>query len=686
MVSLLLMVACTEEKASPPALELSATELDFGEVSIGSEQVESFTLTNSGGGEIALLSVSLVEGEQRVWGLEREGGDSLGAGASVEVNVSFTPEDEEDFQGKIQVRTDLEESPYVYVELSGSGAPSNVDSDGDGKAPADGDCNDGDPSMYPGASELCDGKDNNCDDQIPTTESDADYDNYRPCTDDCDDGDPDVYPGAPEICDDKDSDCDGTEADRDDRDRDGQDVCEGDCNDDEANAYAGNPEVCDGIDNDCTGLADDIDADRDGAYLCNDAPDCDDDDPTAYPLVVDGSATGDEDGTVLKPYHTIGSAMSNLDEICRTLYVLPGSYEVQANVSGSLSVRGTDATEVNLVPVGSERMWTLDPGASLALADLSMSSATTNDDGGAIWGRGASLRLDRVVASGNQSAGDGGVIWLYGGTLLVYESSFSDNVAGDDGGGVALISGALDLRDSSFSGNAAIRGGGLFSQDSSITIVDSNFAENSAVNSGGAVALTGGGVALRRGTLRANTAGISGGGLSIVDLDNAAAFIGNSYFIDNEAGSFGGGMAATGDVLLFSMINNTLVGNEAAGEGAGLYVEGNDAGQVWLWSNLVGWSHGASGLYSSGGAEVAWCTAYSTSSGVDFAGEADENAMENDVADPAFRSWTDDDTDNDVLTLDASSPARNSGPSDSSYNDRDGSRNDRGATGGPYGN
>ncbi|HND34291.1 MAG TPA: hypothetical protein PLA94_30025, partial [Myxococcota bacterium] len=87
-----------------------------------------------------------------------------------------------------------------------------------------------------------------------------------------------------------------------------------------------------------------------------------------------------------------------------------------------------------------------------------------------------------------------------------------------------------------------------------------------------------------------------------------------------------------------------------------------------------------------GGAEVAWCTAYSTSSGVDFAGEASENTLENEVADPAFRSWTDDDTDNDVLTLDASSPARNSGPSDSSYNDHDGSRNDRGATGGPYGN
>ncbi|HDH06012.1 MAG TPA: hypothetical protein ENH01_09945, partial [Nitrospirae bacterium] len=39
----------------------------------------------------------------------------------------------------------------------------NVDGDGDGYTVAGGDCNDGDATVYPGAAEICDGKDNDCD-------------------------------------------------------------------------------------------------------------------------------------------------------------------------------------------------------------------------------------------------------------------------------------------------------------------------------------------------------------------------------------------------------------------------------------------------------------------------------------------------------------------------------------------
>ncbi len=71
------------------------------------------------------------------------------------------------------------------------------------------DCNDADPAINPGATETCDGLDNDCDGIIPASETDADGDGYMVCENDCVDNDPDVNPGATEICNGIDDDCDG---------------------------------------------------------------------------------------------------------------------------------------------------------------------------------------------------------------------------------------------------------------------------------------------------------------------------------------------------------------------------------------------------------------------------------------------------------------------------------------------
>lgn len=97
------------------------------------------------------------------------------------------------------------------------------------------DCNDNDGSSWPGATELCDGLDNDCDTDIDeagatgerTFYLDADHDghggseksvlacvapdNYGEGDDDCDDTEPRMYPSNEELCGDGlDNDCDGT--------------------------------------------------------------------------------------------------------------------------------------------------------------------------------------------------------------------------------------------------------------------------------------------------------------------------------------------------------------------------------------------------------------------------------------------------------------------------------------------
>ena len=157
-----------------------------------------------------------------------------------------------------------------------------ADSDFDGVNTCDGDCDDRDATVYPGAAELCDGLDQDCDAEIdeglPINDfySDADGDgygagavtlsdcyetapvDYSASADDCDDGDDAIYPGAPETWyDGIDSDCaDDSDFDSDADGFDSEAELDGglDCDDTNSDVNPDSEDIPgDGIDQDCDG-------------------------------------------------------------------------------------------------------------------------------------------------------------------------------------------------------------------------------------------------------------------------------------------------------------------------------------------------------------------------------------------------------------------------------------------------
>jgi len=227
---------------------------------------------------------------------------------------------------------------------------SNLDADGLGNAcdpdddndfePDETDCAPLNPKVFPTAIEVCNGVDDDCDEQLDEGSLDSDGDKIADCVDDDDDADtlPDAFDNCPLLpnLDQKDTDFD-KQGDLCDQDDDGDGFSDGDdCGPTDKSMYPNGPELCDCKDNNCNGKPDETypDTDKDGIADC-----CEDDtdgdgivngqdncplNPNTDQLNTDGDLQGDEcdmdddNDTVIDP----------VDCAPKEVKAFPGAFEI----------------------------------------------------------------------------------------------------------------------------------------------------------------------------------------------------------------------------------------------------------------------------------------------------------------------------------------------------------------------
>ncbi len=210
--------------------------------------------------------------------------------------------------------------------------------------------------------------------------------------------------------------------------------------------------------------------------------------------------------------------------------------------------------------------------ATLYLSNSKLDGNYANGRGGAIrsFDRGgfSNLKVENSkigTLNGNESVSGGGGIYFEGDTLIINNSLFSKNTTSDNGGAVYI-------------------------NDNYATISKTTFRRDSAMGHGGAIYATNNTVLLISDSTRVgigalgNYANQNGGGIY---FDGDDLTVRTSYFISNEA-SNGGAVYSLAENSTTIQNRSNIGLNTAALDGAGIYIDGQNAQRVYIDNTDIG--------------------------------------------------------------------------------------------------
>ena len=350
--------------------------------------------------------------------------------------------------------------------------------------------------------------------------------------------------------------------------------------------------------------------------------------------------------------------------------------------------------------------------------------------------------INNNIFSGNLTVGLG--ISHYGGGLYIYTSqssqvqvtnnTFSNN-SGLDGGGIAAIESNAAILNNRFYSNIARYGGGVYGWHMSSNIAGNVFYKNQASDAvvgtigdsgGGAILFDesigdanhrftnnllventsdswGGGIDLYASSYEVSGNKIAkntadwGGGLLVNTMPGTISNpnINNNIVVENTANDWGGGIGVGDADLRGKIINNLIAKNQAVNNGGGIVLYSGCLTDI-INNTINSNTKGGIRIDGSVGINVLdnIITNHTSSYGISAVGGSSFIPTYNDVwnnttnyqgvtagtgsisSDPKF-------VDTNYFHLQTSSPCVNTGNPNSSYFDRDGSRNDMGLYGGP---